>query len=132
LRPCGVGYWLVGYEERMADALVAADVVVCRASSGLVSEVAVIGVPSVLIPWAGAAEDHQTANAQVLRAAGAAEVISDEDLTAARLGAVLDALIADPARRARMRGAAVGVARPDAAERVADLVERHARRRVDV
>ena len=132
LPPGGLRYDLVGYEERMADALVAADVVVCRASSGLVSEVAVIGVPSVLIPWAGAAEDHQTANAQVLRAAGAAEVISDADLTAARLGALLDALIADPARRARMRGAAGRSRAPDAAERVADLVERHAWRRADV
>ncbi len=132
LSPGGLRYDLVGYEERMADALVAADVVVCRASSGLVSEVAVVGVPSVLIPWSGAAEDHQTANAEVLRAAGAAEVIPDAELTVARLGAVLDALIADPARRARMRAAAGAAARPDAAERVADLVERHARRHVDV
>ena len=116
----------------MVDALVAADVVVCRASSGLVSEVAVIGVPSVLIPWSGAAEDHQTANAQVLSAAGAAEVIGDADLTPGRLGAILDALISDPARRARMRAAAGAVARPDAAERVADLVERHARRPANV
>jgi undecaprenyldiphospho-muramoylpentapeptide beta-N-acetylglucosaminyltransferase len=128
----GLRYDLVGYEERMADALVAADVVVCRASSGLVSEVAVVGVPSVLIPWSGAAEDHQTANAEVLRAAGAAEVIPDAELTAARLGAVLDALITDPARRTRMRAAAGAAARPDAAERVADLVERQARREVDV
>lgn len=132
LPPDGLRYDLVGYEERMADALVAADVVVCRASSGLVSEVAVIGVPSVLIPWSGAAEDHQTANAQVLSAAGAAEVIGDADLTAGRLGAILDALISDPARRARMRAAAGAVARPEAAERVADLVERHARRPANV
>jgi UDP-N-acetylglucosamine--N-acetylmuramyl-(pentapeptide) pyrophosphoryl-undecaprenol N-acetylglucosamine transferase len=116
----------------MADALVAADVVVCRASSGLVSEVAVVGVPSVLIPWSGAAEDHQTANAQVLVAAGAAEVISDAELTADRLGAVLEALIADPDRRQHMRAAAGAVARPDAAERVADLVELHARGLSDV
>lgn len=129
LPPNGLRYDLVGYEQRMADALVAADVVVCRASSSLVSEVAIIGAPSVLIPWSGAAEDHQSANAKVLVAAGAAEVISDADLTADRLAATLDLLIADPERRARMRAAARAVARPDAAERVADLVEQHARRR---
>jgi UDP-N-acetylglucosamine--N-acetylmuramyl-(pentapeptide) pyrophosphoryl-undecaprenol N-acetylglucosamine transferase len=115
----------------MANALVAADVVVCRSSSSLVSEVAIVGAPSVLIPWSGAAEDHQAANAEVLVAAGAAEVISDSDLTADRLAAILDLLIADPERRARMRAAARAVARPDAAERVADLVEQHARRHAD-
>jgi undecaprenyldiphospho-muramoylpentapeptide beta-N-acetylglucosaminyltransferase len=127
----GLRYDLVGYEERMADAMVAADVVVCRASSGLVSEVAVVGRPSVLIPWSGAAEDHQTANAQVLVAAGAAEVISDADLTAPRLGSALEGLIADVARREQMGTAAAAVARPDAAERVADLVEQQARRPAD-
>jgi UDP-N-acetylglucosamine--N-acetylmuramyl-(pentapeptide) pyrophosphoryl-undecaprenol N-acetylglucosamine transferase len=107
--------------------MAAADVVVCRASSGLVSEVAVIGVASVLVPWSGAAEDHQTANASVLVDVGAAEVISDADLSGARLGAAIEALIADPARREAMERACKQVARPDAAQRVADLVEEHAR-----
>jgi UDP-N-acetylglucosamine:LPS N-acetylglucosamine transferase len=123
----GLRYEVVAYEEDMPTAMAAADVVVCRASSGLVSEVAVIGVASVLVPWSGAAEDHQTANASVLVDVGAAELISDTDLTGARLRSALESLIADPARREAMERACKQVARPDAVQRVADLVEEHAR-----
>lgn len=123
----GLRYEIIGYEDDMPAAMAAADVIVCRASSGLVSEVAVIGVPSVLVPWSGAAEDHQTANASVLVDVGAAEMITDEDLSGARLGAALESLIADPARREAMARACKQVARPDAAQRVADVVEEHAR-----
>jgi UDP-N-acetylglucosamine:LPS N-acetylglucosamine transferase len=123
----GLRYELVAYEDDMPSAMAAADVVVCRASSGLVSEVAVIGVPSVLVPWSGAAEDHQTANATVLVDVGAAETIRDADLTGRRLQGVLESLIADPVRREAMAAACKQVARPDAAQRVADLVEEHAR-----
>jgi UDP-N-acetylglucosamine--N-acetylmuramyl-(pentapeptide) pyrophosphoryl-undecaprenol N-acetylglucosamine transferase len=123
----GLQYEIVGYEDDMPAAMAAADVVVCRASSGLVSEVAVVGVPSVLIPWSGASEDHQTANASVLVDVGAAELIGETDLTSARLGRVLDTLIAAPERLEAMSLACARVARPDAAERVADLVEQLAR-----
>ncbi len=94
---------------------------------GLVSEVAVIGVPSVLVPWSGAAEDHQTANASVLLDVGAAEVITDAEVSGARLQSALESLLADPARLDSMARACKEVARPDAAQRVADLVEEQAR-----
>ena len=126
-RAHGLRYEIVAYEDDMPAAMAAADVVVCRASSGLVSEVAVIGVPSVLVPWSGAAEDHQTANASVLVDVGAAEVISDAELSGARLGSTLDTLISAPDRLEAMARACKLVARPDAAQRVADLVEEHAR-----
>ncbi|HMK12837.1 MAG TPA: undecaprenyldiphospho-muramoylpentapeptide beta-N-acetylglucosaminyltransferase [Acidimicrobiales bacterium] len=125
--PDGLRYEVVAYEDDMPAAMAAADVVVCRASSGLVSEIAVIGVPSVLVPWSGAAEDHQTANASVLVDVGAAELISDADLSGARLGSTLDALLAAPERLETMARACKQVARPDAAQRVADLVEEHSR-----
>ncbi len=123
----GLQYEIVAYEDDMPNAMAAADVVVCRASSGLVSEVAVIGVPSVLVPWSGAAEDHQTANASVLLDVGAAEVITDAELSGARLQSALESLLADPARLDSMARACKEVARPDAAQRVADLVEEQAR-----
>ena len=119
----GLQYEIVAYEDDMPTAMAAADVVVCRASSGLVSEVAVIGVPSVLVPWSGAAEDHQTANASVLLDVGAAEVITDAEVSGARLQSALESLLADPARLDSMARACKEVARPDAAQRVADLVE---------
>jgi undecaprenyldiphospho-muramoylpentapeptide beta-N-acetylglucosaminyltransferase len=123
----GLQYEIVAYEHDMPTAMAAADVVVCRASSGLVSEVAVIGVPSVLVPWSGAAEDHQTANASVLLDVGAAVVITDAELSGARLQSALESLLADPARLDSMARACKEVARPDAAQRVADLVEEQAR-----
>ncbi len=102
----GLQYEIVAYEDDMPTAMAAADVVVCRASSGLVSEVAVIGVPSVLVPWSGAAEDHQTANASVLLDVGAAEVITDAELTR-RASAVGARVVARRPGSARLHGARV-------------------------
>jgi UDP-N-acetylglucosamine--N-acetylmuramyl-(pentapeptide) pyrophosphoryl-undecaprenol N-acetylglucosamine transferase len=86
-----------------------------------------VGLPAVLVPLPIAPGDHQTANAQALVRVGAAVVVPDAELTAERLADVLDGLLADPARLEEMGRAARGVARPDAAERVADLLEAHAR-----
>jgi UDP-N-acetylglucosamine--N-acetylmuramyl-(pentapeptide) pyrophosphoryl-undecaprenol N-acetylglucosamine transferase len=105
----------------------AADVAVCRAGASTVAELAAAGLPAVLIPLPGAPGDHQTANARALVDAGAARIIPDQELTAARLADELDDVLADPATLARMSVAARSVARPDAAARVARLAEEHAR-----
>ena len=60
----GILYTVVGYEERMPQAYAAADLVVARAGASTVAELAAIGVPSILVPWPGAAADHQTDNAR--------------------------------------------------------------------
>lgn len=122
----GLCYQPVEFEDRMADLLVAADVAVCRAG-GSVAELAAAGVPSVLVPLPGAPGDHQTANAIAMVRAGAAVVVPDCDLTAERLAAELTPLVEDAPRRAAMAAAAASLGRPDAADRVADLLERHAR-----
>ena len=62
----GILYTVVGYEERMPQAYAAADLVVARAGASTVAELAAIGVPSILVPWPGAAADHQTDNARSL------------------------------------------------------------------
>ena len=77
----------------------------------------------MLVPLPGAPGDHQTANADALVAAGAAVLVPDAELDAARLAAELDALLADPARLAAMSAAARTLGRPDATARFADLVE---------
>jgi len=123
----GLVYQPVRYEERMDLVLAACDLAVCRAGATTVAELAVVGVPSVLVPLPGAPGDHQTANGRVLERAGAAVVIADAELDAARLVAVTDELTADPDRLAAMAKAAATVGRPDAATRVAELVEMHAR-----
>jgi undecaprenyldiphospho-muramoylpentapeptide beta-N-acetylglucosaminyltransferase len=118
---------LVPYEEHMAELYGAADVVVCRAGAMTVAELAVAGVPAVLVPLPGAPDDHQTANARALVDAGAAVLLADADCEAPRLGPLLDELLDDPDRRAAMAEAARRLGRPGAAERVADLVEAVAR-----
>jgi UDP-N-acetylglucosamine--N-acetylmuramyl-(pentapeptide) pyrophosphoryl-undecaprenol N-acetylglucosamine transferase len=120
-------YRRVPFERDMARLYRAADVVVCRSGATTTAELAVAGVPSVLVPLPGAPGDHQSANARALVAAGAAEVVLDEECDAGRLGTVLGALLADRPRLQAMGEAARAVGHPDAADRVADVVEAHAR-----
>ncbi|HEX2038751.1 MAG TPA: glycosyltransferase, partial [Acidimicrobiales bacterium] len=86
-------------------------------------------LPAVLVPLPGAPGDHQTANAGALVQAGGAVLVPDGELTTERLAAELAPLVADRERLARMSEAARSCAVPDAANRVAMLLDRHARRR---
>ena len=124
--PGGLVYQLVPYEDRMPLAYAAADLVVARAGAATVAELAAVGLPAVLVPYPHATHDHQTANARSLERVGAAVVVPDAELDAERLAAVLDELLADPARRASMAAAAAARGRPDAAARVAVVVEQAA------
>ncbi len=123
----GVGYQAVEYEERMPLLLAAADLALCRAGGTSVAELAAVGLPSVLVPLPSAPGDHQMANARALVVAGAAVMVPDDELDAERLAAELEAIVSDRSRIEAMGQAALGLARPDAAERVATLLESHAR-----
>jgi UDP-N-acetylglucosamine--N-acetylmuramyl-(pentapeptide) pyrophosphoryl-undecaprenol N-acetylglucosamine transferase len=125
----GLYYRAVEQEAQMPDLLAAADAYVGRAGGSTVAELALAGLPSVLVPLPIAPDDHQRRNAEVLERVGAAVIVDDPDCTGARLDELLDPLLGDPARLAAMAGAARGVGRPGAAGRVAELVESHARRR---
>ncbi len=106
--------------DEMALALAAADMVVGRAGSSTLAEVAAFGLPMCVVPYPHAA-GHQRANAQALADAGAAVVVEDEVFDAeALLGAA--ALLEDPTRHAVISAAARSFARPGAAEAVAELV----------
>ncbi|MCU1454968.1 MAG: UDP-N-acetylglucosamine--N-acetylmuramyl-(pentapeptide) pyrophosphoryl-undecaprenol [Acidimicrobiales bacterium] len=124
--PGGLTYQVVRYEDRMALLLAAADLAVTRSGGG-VAELAAVGLPAVLVPLPIATRDHQTANARALAAVGAAVVVADHDLTTERLVAEVEGLLDDPHRLEAMAAAMAGAARPDAAERVAALVEAQAR-----
>ncbi len=115
-------YQLVEYEDRMPLLLVAADVALSRAGASTVAELAIAGLPSVLVPLPIAPRDAQRANTAELVEAGAAEVIADGELTLDRLLVTLEPMVDDAAGRARMADGARSVARPDAAARVADLL----------
>lgn len=123
----GLVYRAIRYEDRMDLLLAAADLALTRAGGTTVAELAELGLPAVLVPLPIAPRDHQTANAQALVRAGAALLVPDPELTGPRLEAELGPLFDDPRRLGRMGAAAAELARPDAADRVVDLVERCAR-----
>jgi UDP-N-acetylglucosamine--N-acetylmuramyl-(pentapeptide) pyrophosphoryl-undecaprenol N-acetylglucosamine transferase len=112
-------YHLHPYIEPFGDALAAADLAVARAGGG-VQEMLVAGLPALLVPYPHATADHQTKNARWAEAAGAAVVVRDDELDGARLAREVAALLGAPQRMAAMADAAAAVARPDAAERIAD------------
>ncbi|MDH6575699.1 UDP-N-acetylglucosamine--N-acetylmuramyl-(pentapeptide) pyrophosphoryl-undecaprenol N-acetylglucosamine transferase [Kitasatospora sp. MAP5-34] len=108
----------VPYLDRMDLAYAAADLVVCRAGSATVAELASVGLPSVLVPYPHAPHDHQTHNARVLSDAGAGLLLPDGECTADRLASLVEPLLADPLRLATMGRAAD----PGTHARAADLL----------
>jgi UDP-N-acetylglucosamine--N-acetylmuramyl-(pentapeptide) pyrophosphoryl-undecaprenol N-acetylglucosamine transferase len=101
-------------------ALAAADAVVARAG-GSVAEILARGVPSLLVPYPLAAGDHQTRNARIVVDEGAALMVGDAELDSDRLARAV-AILLDPVVNGPMREAALRLARPDAAVRIADVV----------
>ncbi len=122
-------YVQVPYEDRMDLLYQAADLAVCRAGAMTVAELAVIGLPAVLVPLPVAPGDHQTANAGALVRAGAALLLLDGDCTPSGLAAAVDAMASDPATLPAMAEAGRSLGRPTAAAAVAALAEAQARPR---
>ena len=110
-------YVLVPSTDHFGAALAAADLAISRAG-GTVWELAAAGTPAILVPYPHATADHQTSNAQHFARGGGAIVIDQSEL--ARVPALTEELLADPARLARMREAMLALSEPDAAEVVAD------------
>ncbi|KFI31467.1 undecaprenyldiphospho-muramoylpentapeptide beta-N- acetylglucosaminyltransferase [Haematobacter massiliensis] len=100
-----------------------AQLVISRSGASSVADIAAIGRPSLLIPFAAAAADHQTANARGLAEAGAAIVIPESRLEPAALSEQIASVLSDSARAEAMADAARGEGRPDATERLVTLVE---------
>jgi UDP-N-acetylglucosamine--N-acetylmuramyl-(pentapeptide) pyrophosphoryl-undecaprenol N-acetylglucosamine transferase len=107
----------------VAERLAGAHLVIARAGASTVAELAVAGRPSILVPLPGAIDDHQSANARALAAAGAARVMPQPSFTPDALASTLNELLSAPATLSAMATAARTQARPDAAARLADLVE---------
>lgn len=104
--------------RRMAQA----GLVIARSGASTIAEILATGRPSVLVPYPHAADDHQTANARALADDGAAVLLPQPEAAPQRLASELAALLAAPDRLAAMRRAARGLARPGAAETLADAV----------
>jgi UDP-N-acetylglucosamine--N-acetylmuramyl-(pentapeptide) pyrophosphoryl-undecaprenol N-acetylglucosamine transferase len=115
--------------EDVPAALAQADLVISRAGGNAVAELAAAGKACLLIPFPGAADQHQLANARALESAGFARVIEQKDLSAEKLYSEVSALLAAPAELEKMEQASRAFARPNAAADIADLVEELAGKR---
>jgi UDP-N-acetylglucosamine--N-acetylmuramyl-(pentapeptide) pyrophosphoryl-undecaprenol N-acetylglucosamine transferase len=100
-----------------------ADLIISRSGASSLTEVSIAGLPSILVPFPYAADDHQTRNAEVFELAGAAKLVQERDLDEGKLAALALSILNDPAASERMAAAARALAIPDAAERVCAAIE---------
>lgn len=119
----GVEAEVFGFLEDMGSAYASADLCISRSGAAACFELCLCGPPALLVPYPEAVRNHQLANAMALANAGAAEVLLQEALTGEFLAERIATLRDSPARRDMMKAALRSLARPDAAENLADLVE---------
>ncbi|MEY2960437.1 MAG: hypothetical protein RLZ60_267 [Pseudomonadota bacterium] len=105
--------------ERMAEA----QLVISRSGASSVADISVIGRPAILIPFAAATADHQTANARGLSDAGAAILMPESQVSAESLSAQIELILSNAQGAAQMAAAALSCGLPDATERLVTLVE---------
>jgi UDP-N-acetylglucosamine--N-acetylmuramyl-(pentapeptide) pyrophosphoryl-undecaprenol N-acetylglucosamine transferase len=105
--------------RRMSEA----QLVISRSGASSVADISVIGRPSILIPFAAATGDHQTANARGLVDAGAAILIPENMLTPENLTAQIETVLGTPEAALHMSQAATSAGKPDATEALAGMVE---------
>ena len=120
----GIPAELMTYIEDMPEKLADAHLVVGRAGASTVAELSAAGRPAILIPFAAATDDHQTANAREMVKAGGARAIQESGFTPDVLARQIEALAMDPVALNNAAARALSVGRPHAARDLADLVER--------
>lgn len=108
--------------HRMDLAYRVADLAVARSGASSMSELAYFGVPSLLVPYPYAADDHQTRNAEIFDRAGAGRLMKESEMNADTLTDAVREIFGDPRRAGEMRKAAQGLAVKNSAEKIADLV----------
>jgi len=120
----GVKAELAPFYKDLPARMAWAHLVVARSGAGTVSELAAIGRPAILVPLPHALDDNQTPNADALVSVGGGWRVRQKDFTPERLAGVLTAAFADPGGLALCAAAARKLAKVDATERLADLVEK--------
>ncbi len=118
--PAEVMTYILDMPAKLAEA----HLVIARSGASTVSELAVAGRPAILVPFAAATDDHQTANAREMTRAGGARMIPQGEFTPEALARQVEAIASDPQALANAAARALSVGRPDAASDLADLVER--------
>lgn len=114
---------VVPYIDNMGEALAASDCVISRAGASSIAEIAALCVPSILVPYPLATEDHQTTNARFLVDAGAARLVPDDELDSEAFRSAVLELVGDMSVRDNMRLCAQSLAQDRAASALADQVE---------
>ena len=109
------------YLDGMVDEIASADAILCRSGASTVAELAAAGRAAVLVPFAAAADDHQRKNAEVLVKAGAAVLVTEDELSPERVLAEISGLLEDRELRLRMGIAARGLAHADAVGEIAGI-----------
>jgi UDP-N-acetylglucosamine--N-acetylmuramyl-(pentapeptide) pyrophosphoryl-undecaprenol N-acetylglucosamine transferase len=117
-----IQYRPIAYQEDMASAYAAADLVVARAGATTLAELTCRGLPIILVPYPFAADDHQTKNARRIEQRGAAVVLTDAEVRT-RLGALVTELMDNPSRRDTMAQASKSLGRPRALDAILDVLE---------
>lgn len=115
---------LLTYIEDMPEKLADAHLIIGRAGASTIAELTAAGRPAILIPFPSATDDHQTANAREMTAAGGARTIQQDNFTPEVLARQIEAMAADPIAINNAASRALSVGRPHAARDLADLVER--------
>ena len=123
VRNSGVRVVVKSFLNNIEEIYGIADLVVARAGAMTVSELAACGVPSILVPYPHAADDHQTANAQALADKDAAIMVPDHELNGERLAKEIRRVLDDEMLLRRMGTHAYRLSRPDAARHIAESVE---------
>jgi len=125
----GILYRVTGFEPRIADLYAAADLMVTRGGAGTIAELAATGTPAIVVPWPGAAGNHQVDNAKVLSDVGAALLVEQPDLTVDRLAADIERLQSRPEELAGIAAAAYAAGAAHRSDAIVRLVEEVARSR---
>lgn len=107
---------------RMPAAYACADLAITRAGAGTLAELAALGVPSILVPYPHARDDHQTLNGRSFTDAGAAIMVQEANLKSEDLGSLIGRLLAQPRTLLRMSMRAQSLATPDAGHQMAEIV----------
>jgi UDP-N-acetylglucosamine--N-acetylmuramyl-(pentapeptide) pyrophosphoryl-undecaprenol N-acetylglucosamine transferase len=118
----GKGRLVAPYLHNMAQAMALADIAVSRAGAIALAEIALCGIPSILVPYPHAAENHQEFNARSFVDKGAARLILDRELDGDHLCMIVRELVENTEARQKMQAASRNLAKPDAAERIASEV----------
>jgi len=117
----GVEVELLPFIEDMAEVYAWADLVVCRAGALTVAELCAAGLPALFVPYPAAVDDHQTANARPMVAAGAAEIIQESELTPELLTGLLRDWLQSRASLMQKAEKARALATPDSLHRITEL-----------